>query len=58
MDSKRWWQSKAIWGGVIAVVSAIGDAVMRGQLKPEDITGIAGGLLAIYGRAVAKTEIK
>jgi hypothetical protein len=58
LDSKKWWQSKAIWGGIVAAVSALGDMLVRGHLTTENITGMAGGLLAIYGRAMASTEIK
>jgi hypothetical protein len=63
---KNWYQSKTIWGGLIAVAASalqlagleIGAA---DQAELADIavtlTGAAGGLLALYGRIAAVGSI-
>lgn len=70
MDSKPWYLSKAIWGGVMAaIVGALGllgfvfpegfvDA-MSGDLVATVTAGVAlvGGVLAIIGRVKAVTRI-
>lgn len=62
-----WWQSHAIWGGIVAtaapVLGALGYA-----LSPEDVPEVAkglvaiasgiGGILAIYGRLTTTRPIK
>lgn len=64
---KSWFQSKTIWGGLIAVIVPL--LTLAGfEITPEDqaafgdaVTAIvtaAGGILAIYGRVVASKEIK
>lgn len=58
MDSKKWWQSKAIWGAIIALVGAVGDMCTKGGPTPENLMALAGALIAIYGRVVATTTIK
>ena len=67
MDSKYWWQSRAVWGGVIAIVAGIGPLVGV-VLEPdtqnaliECLTGLfaaVGGLLALIGRLQASTTIQ
>jgi uncharacterized membrane protein HdeD (DUF308 family) len=63
---KHWWESKAVWGGVVALIAGIlgvfGVAVSTAEqgLLVESLTGIAaavGGLLAIYGRIKASKSI-
>jgi hypothetical protein len=56
MESKRWWQSKAVWGGIVGAVGAIGDMVVKG-ITPESLMSLAGALIAIYGRIVASSAI-
>ncbi len=58
MDSKKWWQSKAIWGGIGAAVGAIGDMFVKGGPTPENLMALAGAVIAVYGRLVATTAIK
>jgi hypothetical protein len=64
---KRWYESKAVWGGVVALVC--GAAGVFGIIVPEQdmaaleqsllaIGSAVGGILAIYGRVNAKTNIK
>lgn len=67
MDSKVWWQSRAVWGGVIAIVAGIGplvgvavDADTQNALI-ECLTSLfaaVGGLLALVGRLRASTTIQ
>ena len=64
---KEWYKSKAIWGGLIAVGSAIAGAcgVIISADTQDQIAELAvvaasavGGLLAIYGRVKAEQNIK
>lgn len=65
-DVKNWWQSKAIWGGIISLVSLVA-GVFGFTLGPEDqaaLVGVAvtvvggiGTVLAIVGRVTAKKAI-
>ncbi|MFZ5645827.1 MAG: hypothetical protein ACOY46_19900 [Bacillota bacterium] len=66
-DNKKWWQSKTVWGGMVAVGAAVAGAFglqIDGQTQneiTEYITvgaGAIGGLLAIYGRLKADKGIK
>lgn len=67
MDSKSWYESKAVWGGLIAVASAavgtfgvVVDADTQAQIADLIVVGVGavGGLLAIYGRIKAGKSIK
>jgi hypothetical protein len=63
MDNiKQWYQSKAVWGGVIAVAASLLHLAgfelsdeLQGDLADQAVTlaGVAGGLVAIWGRLVA-----
>lgn len=63
---KPWYQSRAVWGGVIAGAAPVA-GLLGVQLAPEtlgdiaDIAaaagGIVGGGLAIWGRLRANTPI-
>lgn len=62
--SKKWYQSKTIWSGVVAVITATINAILQQfgpnptlQLILNIITGVAGAF-GVYGRVVAKEEIK
>jgi len=65
MDStKKWYQSKAVWGGIVAVISVTLNAVLQQfgpnpalQLILNVVTGIAGAF-GIYGRVKADTKIE
>lgn len=63
---KEWYQSKTIWGALIAVSASVlhlagfelaADA--QGDLADIAVTlvGAFGGLLSIYGRIVATTSV-
>lgn len=65
-DIKPWYQSKAIWGALIAVGSSVVNASGvdlgvddQGQLADAAVTlaGTIGGLVALYGRVSAKNRI-
>lgn len=66
-SSKPWWQSKTVWGGLIALAAAIAGAfgyVVDPDVQAELVdyvlavaTGV-GGVLAIIGRLKAKDRIK
>ncbi|MDE1159303.1 MAG: hypothetical protein PW791_13740 [Neorhizobium sp.] len=59
---KQWYQSKAVWGGVIAVAASLLQLMgyqvsqdLQGDLVDQAVTlaGVAGGLVAIWGRLSA-----
>lgn len=65
-DVKPWYLSKTVWGALVAILASI--AHLSGiELQTADQTalvdllvtlaGSVGGMLALYGRLAAKTEI-
>lgn len=63
---KAWYQSKTVWGGLIAVGASLlqimgleVDAGTQAELADLVVTtvGAVGGLIAIYGRLAARSEI-
>ena len=67
MENKYWWQSKTIWGGLVAIGAATAgafgiaiDDATQGEIVDYImvIAGAVGGLLAIYGRVKADRVIK
>ncbi len=65
--TKTWWQSKTVWGGLVAVAAALTKASgaeisLADQSAITDalvnLMGAVGGLLAIYGRLAARTSIR
>jgi len=66
-ESKKWWESKTVWGGIIAVLSAIAGAFgytvspdMQAELATNitAIGGAVGGVLAVYGRVKATKSVE
>lgn len=67
MGEKSWYQSKAVWGGIIAMVAGIAGAFGY-SIGAEDQAvvvdsivagvGAVGGFLAVYGRVKASSKIK
>ena len=67
METKNWYESKAVVGGLVAAASGVA-AVFGVVLGPEDqetlvaaITGLGtavGGVAAVYGRVKASKSIK
>jgi len=68
MATKRWWQSMAVWGGLLSLLTAFGLAGISFDPLTGDFSGniytlwgsltaFAGGLMAIVGRVRAITKI-
>ncbi|BCH22481.1 hypothetical protein [Mesorhizobium sp. L-8-3] len=68
MQTKRWWQSVAVWGGVLSIATALGLAGITFDPASGDfsgniytlwgsITAFSGGVMAIVGRLRAVTRI-
>lgn len=67
MDSKNWYKSKGVWGGLVAMVTGLIFTAFKIDLEPEhdtiielimSIVTLIGGITAFIGRIVAKTTIK
>ena len=68
MQKKPWWKSKAIWGFVIAMIGVtaqnvdqhFGTNISNNAILEIAIQAITylGGILGVYGRVKAKTEIE
>jgi hypothetical protein len=65
-DTKLWWQSKTLWGSIIAMLAGIAtlagvklDATLQDQLAELIVGGanVIGGALAWYGRMKAESAI-
>lgn len=58
-EAKPWWQSKAVWAGVIAVIIAAYDtaSVQFGLPPVPDFLYAILGALGIYGRVTATSVI-
>ncbi|WP_337184731.1 hypothetical protein [Shinella sp.] len=66
-DVKNWYQSRTVWGALIAILAslahAIGVEVTAGdQAELADLlvaaVGAAGGLMALVGRISASRRVK
>jgi hypothetical protein len=65
-ETKSWLASRTVWGGVVAVLAAVGGLVglpidneMHGQLTDALLAVAAGvgGVVAIWGRVTASKKI-
>ena len=66
-DSQPWYASKAIWGGVLAIVLPLAATLLHVSVSDADTQeiaallagagGLVGGALAIYGRIKATKTI-
>ena len=62
--TKNWYESKAVWGALIAVVASILNS--SGIILPQtetvevimQIVAAVGGVMALYGRLKASKDIK
>ena len=55
---KKWYQSKIVWAGAIAILSAVADVVMsNGSASWRQLAVAAFGALVIYLRTVTSTKI-
>ncbi len=70
MDSKAWYMSKTVWGGLVAMAALIAGIfghpitadtqniiVDNMETIVTGVVGIAGAAMAIYGRVKASTTI-
>lgn len=58
-DKKRWWKSKTVWSGVIAVlVAGYNAAATQWSIPaiPEWVFALLGGL-GVYGRVTAEKKV-
>lgn len=64
---KKWWESKGVWGSIIAVAALaagfagynIDDTLQQEIVTAvSDVVALGGVVLALIGRAVATKEIK
>ena len=67
MPSKPWWQSRTIWGGLIAAIAGIIKIVAKVDVTDltttitdnlDAVFAVIGGIIAIYGRVRTNTTIK
>lgn len=65
-DTKFWYQSKTVWGALIAIAASLlqaggidFDAAGQDQLADNlvALSGAIGGLVAIYGRLKAEKRL-
>jgi hypothetical protein len=59
-ESKKWWQSKAIWAGVVACLVAAYNSLSASfglPAIPEFVFGILGAF-GVYSRATATAVVK
>lgn len=65
-DMKAWYQSKTIWGALVAILASVlqaaGTPLEAGAERDlvealTTLAGAAGGLLAIYGRLSADRRV-
>lgn len=61
-DTKAWWQSRAVIGGLVAVIAGVFGLADTETKQLADLVdngfALVGGLLAIYGRVQATKAIK
>jgi hypothetical protein len=66
IDSKQWYQSKTVWGALIAILASLlqtagVDFDVAGQDQLADnlvaLSGAIGGLVALYGRMSAEKRL-
>lgn len=67
MDSKSWYQSRAVWGGIVSIAFSVAGLFGHDVSGKVDQATVAnalvtlgaavGGVLAIYGRIKATTKI-
>jgi len=66
IDTKYWYQSKTVWGSLIAILASVLqaggfelDEGSQGNLAEGIVTlaGAIGGLLALYGRLSADKRL-
>lgn len=65
METKKWYQSKSVWGGILSIMTALITLLASLNVISNDVAvklcgflGTVGGAIGIYGRINATTEIK
>lgn len=58
IKTKPWYKSKAVWGGLVTIFVAIGGMMTESMDIPTGMAQVAAGVLAVYGRLVAKSPIE
>jgi hypothetical protein len=65
-DLKTWYQSRTIWGALVAIIASLAhaggfslSASDQGQIADAlvSVAGTAGGLVAIWGRVKATSKL-
>ena len=66
-ETKAWYQSSAVWGGIIAVLAPIVGTFFHMTVSSQDAASLAdalagigtaiGGILAVWGRVKATKQI-
>lgn len=65
-DLKTWYQSRTIWGALVAILASLAHAggfsltaTDQGQIADAlvSLVGAAGGLVAIWGRVRATSKV-
>lgn len=64
--NKKWYKSKGVWGGVIAVCAGLAGSAFGVDIGPEAqdqfanhlpaLAGAIGGVVAVIGRLTAKDK--
>lgn len=66
IDTKYWYQSKTVWGALIAILASVmhaGGFELGSEAQNEladgivALAGAVGGLLALYGRLSAEKRL-
>lgn len=66
-DLKAWYQSRTVWGALVAIFASLAHAAGievtagdEGELADLLVAavGAAGGLLALYGRIAARRRVR
>ena len=66
-DLKAWYQSRTVWGALIAILASLANAAGievtagdEGELADLIVAavGTAGGLVALYGRILARRRVR
>lgn len=66
-QTKQWYQSSAVWGGILAVLAPAIAGIFHVTISTADTAqladllgaagGVIGGLIAVYGRVKATKKI-
>ncbi|EYR81175.1 MULTISPECIES: hypothetical protein [unclassified Shinella] len=66
-DAKAWYQSRTVWGALVAILASLANAAGvevtagdEGELADLLVAavGTLGGLVALYGRILARRRVR